>query len=229
VIPICIATVHGKGLPVLLESIKQYAPEAFIYLRGPEKVIGGYENCRLIFGEARNFGDDYNEVIDDALKYAQGCIVCNDDVVLTPSSYQRLLEDVEIIKELVPQVGWVAARSDSVRAAQNIRFNPDGDPLYMNRFKSESFIRETDIIAPIFAYISRDAWVHGRFGPLNWYSDDASCLDLVRKGYSNFVSSSYVHHVGSQTVGADIEALNAQARPWIEANRPEYVADFFGS
>jgi len=229
VIPICISTVHGKGLPVLLESIKQYAPEAFIYLRGPEKVIGGYENCRLIFGEARNFGDDYNEVIDDALKYAQGCIVCNDDVVLTPSSYQRLLEDVEIIRELVPEVGWVAARSDSVRAAQNIRFNPDGDPLYMNRFKSESFIRETDIIAPIFAYISRDAWVHGRFGPLNWYSDDASCLDLVRKGYSNFVSSSYVHHVGSQTVGADIEALNAQARPWIEANRPEYVADFFGS
>ena len=228
-IPICISTVHGKGLPVLLESIKQYAPEAFIYLRGPEKVIGGYENCRLIFGEARNFGDDYNEVIDDALKYAQGCIVCNDDVVLTPTSYQRLLEDVEIIRELVPKVGWVAARSDSVRAAQNIRFNPDGDPLYMNRFKSESFIRETDIIAPIFAYISRDAWAHGRFGPLNWYSDDVSCLDLVRKGYSNFVSSSYVHHVGSQTVGADIEMLNAQARPWIEANRPEYVTEFFGS
>ncbi len=87
------------GLPVLLESIKQYAPEAFIYLRGPEKVIGGYENCRLIFGEARNFGDDYNEVIDDALRYAQGCIVCNDDVVLTPTSYQRLLEDADEIKE----------------------------------------------------------------------------------------------------------------------------------
>ena len=141
-IPICISTVHGKGLPVLLESIKQYAPEAFIYLRGPEKVIGGYENCRLIFCEARNVCDDYNEVIDDALKYAQGCIVCNDDVVLTPTSYQRLLEDVEIIKELVPQVGWVAARSDSVRACQNIRFNPSGDPLYMNRFKSSrSFVR----------------------------------------------------------------------------------------
>ncbi len=150
-IPICISTVHGKGLPVLLESIKQYAPEAFIYLRGPENVIGGYGNCRLIFGEARNFGDDYNEVIDDALKYAQGCIVCNDDVVLTPTSYQRLLEDVEIIGELVPKVGWVAARSDSVRACQNIRFNPNGDPLYMNRFKSESFIREAGVIAPIFA------------------------------------------------------------------------------
>lgn len=228
-IPICIATVHGKGLPVLLESIKQYAPEAFIYLRGPESVIRGYENCRLIFGEPRNFGDDYNEVIDDALKYHQACVVCNDDVVLTPTSYQRLLEDVEIIRELVPEVGWVGARSDSVRAAQNIRYNPDAEPLYMNRFKSESFIREYDIVAPIFAYISREAWQYGRFGPLNWYSDDVSCIDLNVAGYSNFVSTAYVHHVGSQTVGSDIEALNAQARPWIEANRPEYVANFFGS
>jgi hypothetical protein len=38
-IPICISTVHGKGLAVLLESIKQYAPECPVYLRGPESVI----------------------------------------------------------------------------------------------------------------------------------------------------------------------------------------------
>jgi len=65
-IPICISTVNGKGLPVLLESIKQYAPEAFVYLRGTERVVSGYKNARLIFGEPRNFGEDYNEVIDDA-------------------------------------------------------------------------------------------------------------------------------------------------------------------
>ena len=69
-IPICIATVHGKGLPVLLESIKQYAPDAFVYLRGPESVVRKSEylaNARIIVGEPRNFGEDYNEVIDDAL------------------------------------------------------------------------------------------------------------------------------------------------------------------
>jgi hypothetical protein len=232
VIPICIATVHGKGLPVLLESIKQYAPEAFVYLRGPDSVISKMENlanARIIVGEARNFGDDYNEIIDDALKYHTACIVCNDDVVLTPTSYSKLLDDVDTIRSLEPSVGWVAARSDSVRAVQNIRFNREGDPLYMNRFASEDYIFPTDVVAPIFAYVSRDAWNHGRFGPINWYSDDASCLDMSAKGYTHYVSTSYVHHVGSQTVGTDVEKLNAQARPWIEQNRPQYVKEFFGS
>ena len=228
-IPICIATVNGKGLPVLLESIKQYAPEAFVYLRGTERIVSGYKNARLIFGEPRNFGDDYNEVIDDALKYAQACIVCNDDVVLTPNSYQRLLEDVQVIRELEPNVGWVGARSDCVRPSQNIRFNPDGDPLYMNRFKSEQFIRPTENISPIFAYISRDAWHHGRFGPLNWYSDDVSCADLTAQGYRHFVSSAYVHHVGSQTIGENAQKLVAEALPWIKENRPQYVEHFFGT
>ena len=127
------------------------------------------QNARLIFGEPTNFGDDYNEVIDDALRYAQACIVCNDDVVLTPTSYQRLLEDVEVIREMEVNVGWVGARSDYVRPAQNIRYNPDGDHLEMCRFKSEQFIRHVSAIAPIFAYISRDAWHHGRFPPLNWF------------------------------------------------------------
>lgn len=228
-IPICIATVHGKGLPVLIESIKQYAPDAFIYLRGPAGVIENYANCRLIFGQPSNFGDDYNEVIDDALKYHQACIVCNDDVVLTPTSYTKLLEDVELIRELDPDVGWVGARSDSVRVPQNIRYNIEGDPIFMNRFASEDKIFPVSIVAPIFAYVSRDAWKHGRFGPLNWYSDDVSCFDMSVEGYNHYVSTSYVHHVGSQTVGSDVEKLNAQARPWIEQNRPQYVEKFFGS
>jgi GR25 family glycosyltransferase involved in LPS biosynthesis len=229
VIPICISTVNGKGLPVLLESIKQYAPEAFVYLRGTERVVSGYKNARLIFGEPRNFGDDYNEVIDDALKYAQACIVCNDDVVLTPNSYQRLLEDVEVIRELEVNVGWVGARSDYVRPAQNIRYNPDGDHLEMCRFKSEQFIRHANSIAPIFAYISRDAWHHGRFPPLNWFSDDVSCADLNNQGYQHFVSSAYVHHIGSQTTGDDSKQLVAASVPWVKEHRPQYVKHFFGS
>lgn len=204
-IPICIATVHGKGLPVLIESIKQYAPDAFIYLRGPADIVSRYENCRIIVGEPRNFGEDYNEVIDDALKYHTACIVCNDDVVLTPTSYAKLLDDVDTIRSLEPSVGWVAARSDSVRCPQNIRFNGAGDPIYMNRFAAEDYIFPAGIVAPIFAYVSRDAWNHGRFGPINWYSDDVSCLDMSAKGYSHYVSTSYVHHVGSQTVGSDVE------------------------
>lgn len=231
-IPICIATVHGKGLPVLLESIKQYAPEAFVYLRGPESVIGKMENlsnARIIVGEARNFGDDYNEVIDDALKYHTSCIVCNDDVVLTPTSYAKLLEDVEVIRELEPSVGWVAARCDAARAVQNIRFNRENEQLQMMKFQAENYIFPSSVISPIFAYISRDAWNHGRFGPLNWYSDDVSCLDMAAKGYSHYVSTSYVHHVGSQTVGLNARDLTLEAMPWIRENRPQYAERFFGA
>jgi hypothetical protein len=232
VIPICISTVHGKGLPVLLESIKQYAPEAFVYLRGPESVIGKMENLsnvRIMVGEARNFGEDYNDIIDDALKYHTACIVCNDDVVLTPTSYARLLEDVSTIRELEPSVGWVAARCDASRAVQNIRFNRENEKIDMMKFHAENYIFQTDVVSPIFAYVSRDAWNHGRFGPLNWYSDDVSCLDMSAKGYSHYVSTSYVHHVGSQTVGLNAQKLVLEALPWIQENRPQYVEQFFGS
>ena len=34
---------------------------------------------------------------------------------------------------------------------------------------------------------------------------------------------------GSQTVGFEVEKLNAQARPWLEQHRPQYVEQFFGS
>jgi hypothetical protein len=218
-------------LPVLLESIKQYAPEAFVYLRGPEPVIGKLEhlsNARIMVGEARNFGEDYNDIIDDALKYHTACIVCNDDVVLTPTSYVKLLEDVSTIRELEPSVGWVAARCDASRAVQNIRFNRENEKIDMMKFHAENYIFPTDVVSPIFAYVSRDAWNHGRFGPLYWYSDDVSCLDMSAKGYSHYVSRSYVHHVGSQTIGLDAQKLVLEALPWVKENRPQYGKRLFG-
>jgi hypothetical protein len=99
----------------------------------------------------------------------------------------------------------------------------------MCRFKSEQFIRHANNIAPIFAYISRDAWHHGRFPPLNWFSDDVSCADLNNQGYQHFVSSAYVHHVGSQTTGDDSKQLVAASVPWVKEHRPQYVKHFFGS
>jgi hypothetical protein len=41
--PIVISTLRGQGLAVLLESIKQYAPECPVYLRGPESVIENFD------------------------------------------------------------------------------------------------------------------------------------------------------------------------------------------
>ena len=118
--PIVIATVKGHGLAVLLESIKQYAPECPVYLRGPESVIENFQADLKIYGQPRNFGEDYNEIIEAALKDWSSCIVANDDIVLTPTSVKVLMEDVAIVRTMHQyKAGWVAARSDAARSGQN--------------------------------------------------------------------------------------------------------------
>ena len=224
--PIVISTVHGRGLPVLLESIRQYAPDVQVYLKGPERVIDGY-NCTLVFGESSNFGDDYNTVISRALSDGHGAVViANDDIVLTPSSYRVLLDDVSICKELNQNPGLVASRSDAVRPIQNIRFN-DGEKLNGMKFSHESFVRELPVVSPIFAWMSAEAFEDCQFPPINYFSDDVICIDLVKKGYKHFLSASYVHHIGSSTIGRDAQQLTLAAKPWIEQNRPSYAKKWF--
>ena len=225
--PIVIATVKGQGLAVLLESIKQYAPECPVYLRGPESVIENFEADYKIFGQPRNFGEDYNEIIGAALKDWSACIVANDDIVLTPTSVKTLMEDVAIIKTMNSvKAGWVASRTDAARPCQNVRISEPNESLYFYKFPSESHIKMAEEVSPIFAYISKDAFGEG-FPPLNWYSDDVHCRDLINKGYSHFISSSYVHHIGSHTIGFDAKRLHDQAMPWLLENRPEYAKAWF--
>ena len=225
--PIVISTVHGKGLPVLLESIRQYAPDVQVYLKGPDRVISNYSGITRVTGEPTNFGDDYNAVIRQALRDGHGSVViANDDIVLTPSSYRVLLDDVAICKELNQNPGLVAARSDAVRPIQNIRFN-DGEKLNGMKFSHESFVRELPVVSPIFAWMSAEAFEDCQFPPINYFSDDVICIDLIKKGYKHFLSASYVHHIGSSTIGRDAYALTLAAKPWIEQHRPNYAKEWF--
>ena len=224
--PIVISTVHGKGLPVLLESIRQYAPDVQVYLKGPEKVISNL-NCTLILGEATNFGDDYNAVISRALSDGYGAVViANDDIVLTPNSYRMLLDDVAICKELNQNPGLVASRSDAVRPYQNIRWN-DGEVLNNMQFTHESFVKPLSVVSPIFAWMSAEAFEDCQFPPINYFSDDVICADLEKKGYKHFLSASYVHHIGSSTIGRNAYELTLAAKPWIEQHRPNYAKEWF--
>lgn len=227
--PIAISTVNGKGLAVLLESIKQYAPEYPVYLRGPESVIEKFDTHLKIFGQPRNFGDDYNDVIQSALKDHDQVLVANDDIVLTPDSVKLLLEDVAIIKTMHSvRPGWVASRSDAARPGQNVRISQPGERLNFYKFPSEGHIKIAEEVSPIFAWISKEAFGDG-FPPLNWYSDDVHCLDLRKRGYAHFVSASYVHHIGSNTIGFNAQKLHDEAMPWLNEHRPEYVKAWFGS
>jgi hypothetical protein len=226
-IPICIATVHGKGLGVLLESIRQYAPEHPVYLHGPESVIEKFDATLKIFGQPSNFGDDYNYVIRRALQDYDQCLVANDDIVLTPTSIKVLMEDVQIINTMHSvKAGWVASRSDAARPCQNVRITEQPERLHFYKFPSEAHIKMVEEVSPILAWINKEAFGCG-FPPLNWYSDDVHCRDLVERGYSHFVSASYVHHIGSHTIGFDAKKLHDQALPWLQTHRPEYAKAWF--
>ena len=65
--------------------------------------------------------------------------------------------------------------------------------------------------------------------PTNWFSDDVMCRDLDKFGYQHFISRSYVHHAGSQSIGRDSQKLMDAPREWIKENRPEYYKEWYGS
>jgi len=88
-------------------------------------------------------------------------------------------------------------------------------------------ILHTDVISPLFAYISKEAFEQAKFPPINWFSDDVMCRDLGKLGYQHFVSRSFVHHVGSQTIGRDFQKLMEAPKEWIEKNRPDYFKEWY--
>lgn len=165
---------------------------------------------------ATNFGDAYNAVVNKAMQEHDVVVVSNDDVVLTPTSYSKLIEDYEQLSKTY-NVGWVASKCDYSRPSQNIRSYKQ---LNGPRFAEEDWIYECAVVAPIFGIISKAAWID--YDPINWFSDDVQCYEISKKGFKHFVSRSYVHHVGSQTVGKDFTKCRQDAEPWLKANRPEY-------
>ena len=207
-----IASVTGKCLPVLLASIKAYVPETVeLFIAGPSEYLGNHR-CFSYLNQATNYGDAYNFLANKAFEYHDEIIIANDDVVLTPDTYRLLDEDVKLLK-MSYKIGWVTAKSDKVKSYQNIRFNAPSTPF------------ETQRVSPLFGYISRVAWID--YPPINWYSDDIQCIDMINNGYRHFVSRAYVHHVGSQTIGEDENKNRLASVPWIKQHRPELYDEWF--
>lgn len=204
---IVISTLTGKCLPVLLSSIEQYVPtDVEIYLNGSE--LKSSKHTTHNFMEFPNsFGEAYNFICNKAFEKHDEIIVANDDTVLDPTTYERLVADVKRIKDMNIKLGWVVAKSYRIRGSHQIIQN------------AEFAIYEVSVVSPLFGRVSKESWVD--FPPINWYSDDIQCIDMHKKGYRHFVSSSFVHHVGSQTIGQDNQKNHFDAQPWIKENRPE--------
>jgi len=193
VIPIVVCTIGSPSLAVFEASVKTYVPDVELFISR---------------NRGSNFGEAYNIAVNEAFKHFDEIIVANDDIVLTPTSYSKLLEDVEHLKRF-NQLGWVVARSDEVRPLQQGK----GD------------VFEVPVVSPLFGYVSKEAWVD--FPPINWYSDDIQSIDMSANGYRHFVSRSYIHHVGSQTIGQNNQKNHLDAEPWIKENRPDLHAIWF--
>ena len=220
-VPIAIATKTAKCLPVLLASIDQYVPQdVVVFISGSDLRLPRHRTINMR-NEGNNFGDSYNKVVHSAYSMFDDVIVANDDIVLTPSSYELLLADVELLPE---DTAWVSAKSDYVRGLQNIRQFKQREGI---RYMEERKIIPTDIISPLFGYIHKDKWVD--YKPINWFSDDIQCLEIRANGYKNYVSRSYIHHVGSQTIGMDHGKNHQEAEQWIKENMPELHKQWFSS
>ena len=238
---IVIATVNSPSIYVLLESINQYARELPIYISADNLELWGevrkrLGNDRVIFrpNTATNFGDAYNEIVSYAFNtgHYDSLIIANDDVVLAPDTMKKMQEDWEFVNKHY-STGFLGARSDYVLPDQNIRVavgNPRlGDDKFVGlKWDSENHIKMTEVIAPIFAAISREAWDVAQFPSTNWYSDNIICHDLSKAGYFHFVSRGYVHHAGSQTVGTDFAKCHEEPRDWIKTNRPDMYEAIYG-
>ena len=203
---IVVCTTNAKCLDVMRASIKAYVP----------KEIRTY----VFHGVGTTFGDAYNHAAAITFKEHAELVICNDDIVFTPTTWATLMADVVLLRSHYPELGWVATRSDYARGEQNIRCGRGN--LDFLRFGSERNIIQASVIAPICAWIHRDAWID--FPPLNWFSDDVQCLDIKRP---HFISRAYVHHVGSQTCGNDAKKCMDDAEPWLRENRPELHARWY--
>jgi hypothetical protein len=232
---IVICHVSNPGISVLLESIKVYAPTIPVYIYSVDVARG--ERFKRILpnvivrpNTGRNFGDSYNEAISDVFGRiaVDSLIVANDDVVINPETIKLLAEDCKVIRDHAQKMGFLGARSDYVLPDQNIRFPVHDDRQQGLYWASEGQIKETAVIAPIFATITREAWKVAKFPSTNWYSDNIICHDLQEAGFRHFVSRAYVHHAGSQTVGMDFKKCHEEPREWIKAHRPDMYEAIYG-
>ncbi len=146
---IIVCTVNASCLDVMTASLNAYVP----------REVERYVHHKV----GNNFGDAYNFAAREAFKRHDEILVCNDDIVFTPTTWAVLLADVAHLRKVVPNLGYVATRSDYARGEQNVRSGRG--KIDFLRYQSARHIVETPVIAPICAWIHRDAWVD--FPPIN--------------------------------------------------------------
>jgi hypothetical protein len=229
--PICVcSTTNTKGLQLFFKSMELYLPRGTpIYLASPSKPYLTPSPYKWIPNTYGSFGEAYNACMREAfLDGHQEVIIANDDIVLDPDSYTKLLADRELLKAKGIKVGFLGARTNMSSLHMNVRNRLQDDQWNGMKWLSEEAMVQVQWIAPIFASVGIDGWPG--FPPLNWYSDNVACHDMSQDGFVHFLSRSYVHHACSQTIGRSQEANtknHLDAEPWLKNNRPDLHKLYF--
>jgi hypothetical protein len=100
-----------------------YLPEGvLIYLASPSKPYLSPSPYKWIPNTFGSFGEAYNAIMRQAfLDGHQEVIIANDDIVLDPDSYTKLLADRELLKAKGIKVGFLGARTNMSSLHMNVR------------------------------------------------------------------------------------------------------------
>jgi hypothetical protein len=88
---IVVCTKNARCLDVMRASIKAYVPHGI--------------RTYVSHGLGPTFGEAYNEAARIAFKEHDQLVICNDDIVFTPTTWAKLMGDVKLIREHYPDLG----------------------------------------------------------------------------------------------------------------------------
>jgi hypothetical protein len=207
-----------SDLHLCLHSLHLYAPNypVTVAMRGPGHPWGYGKNQTVIQQPEGldSFGAAYNWLVNYV--DAESVILCNDDVILHPTTMWLLMEDVRAVVGSGVNAGYVASR---VTYGRGFQVSPQPQP--------RSPIELHDVVSPVFAWIWKETFQLTKMPDINWFSDDVHCLDLKHFGYQNYLSRSLVYHIGerstSQCVGPQAK-LAAEGVRWLQKNRPDIAS-----
>ena len=223
--PIGICSKNEKCLPVLLKSIELYVPDDVeVFITSPNKQSLPKHKVHHFVHTYETGGAAHNFMAHKIFETHEEFVSIDDDVVLNPSTYSVLMDDVSHIKSMGYKIGLVAGRTNYAKGNQNIRTGSGS--LSSLVYESENFIVETDYLAGIFAWCQKSTWVD--IAPIDWFSDDVQCEEYLKNESRLFVSRAYFHHVGSQTFGYDFKKCKQDSEAWLRENRPDMHARYFG-
>ena len=223
--PIGICSKNEKCLPVLLKSIELYVPEDIeIFITSPNKQSLPNHKVHHFVHTYETSGAAHNFMAHKIFETHDNFVSIDDDVVLNPSTYSVLIDDVNQLKSMGIKIGMVAGRTNYAKGFQNIR-KGEGK-LSSLEYESEKLIVETDYLAGIVAWCQKSTWID--IAPIDWFSDDLQCNELIKKDCRLFISRAYFHHVGSQTFGTDFAKCKENSEDWLRDNRPDMHKKYFG-